>query len=52
MEPPKTIAKKLEYLKREINSLGSIKVSSASARMAHQEAVLARGGPGDLEKLF
>lgn len=43
MEPPKTIAKKLEYLKREINSLGSIKVSSASARMAHQEAVLARG---------
>lgn len=43
MEPPKTIAKKLEYLKREINSLGSIKVSSASARMAHQEAVFARG---------
>ncbi len=43
MEPPKTIAKKLDYLKREINSLGSIKVSSASARMAHQEAVLARG---------
>ena len=43
MEPPKTIAKKLDYLKREINRLGSIKVSSASARMAHQEAVLARG---------
>ncbi len=43
MEPPKTIAKKLDYLKREINKLGSIKVSSASARMAHQEAVLARG---------
>lgn len=43
MEPPKTIAKKLDYLKREINSLGSIKVSSASARMAHQEAVFARG---------
>ena len=42
MEPPKTIAKKLDYLKREINRLGSIKVSSASARMAHQ-AVLARG---------
>ena len=41
--PPKTIAKKLDYLKREINSLGSIKVSSASARMAHQEAVMARG---------
>ena len=43
MEPPKTIAKKLDYLKREINSLGSIKVSSASARLAHQEAVFARG---------
>ncbi len=43
MEPPKTIAKKLDYLKREINRLGSIKVSSASARMAHQEAVMARG---------
>lgn len=43
MEPPKTISKKLDYLKREINKLGSIKVSSASARMAHQEAVLARG---------
>lgn len=43
MEPPKTIAKKLDYLKREINRLGSIKVSSASARMAHQEAVFARG---------
>lgn len=43
MEPPKTIAKKLDYLKREINRLGSIKVSSASARLAHQEAVFARG---------
>ena len=43
MEPPKTIAKKLDYLKREINRLGSVKVSSASARMAHQEAVMARG---------
>ena len=43
MEPPKTIAKKLDYLKREINKLGSLKVSSASARMAHQEAAFARG---------
>ncbi len=43
MEPPKTIAKKLDYLKREINRLGSLKVSSASARLAHQEAVFARG---------
>ncbi len=43
MEPPKTIAKKLDFLKREINRLGSIKVGSASARLAHQEAVFARG---------
>ncbi len=43
MEPPKTIARKLEFLKREINRLGSIKVGSASARLAHQEAVFARG---------
>ena len=43
MEPPKTIARKLDFLKREINQLGSIKVGSASARMAHQEAVFARG---------
>ncbi len=43
MEPPKTIARKLDFLKREINRLGSIKVGSASARLAHQEAVFARG---------
>ena len=43
MEPPKTISKKLDFLKKEINRLGSIKVSSASARLAHQEAVFARG---------
>ena len=43
MEPPKTIARKLDFLKREINRLGSIRVGSASARMAHQEAVFARG---------
>ncbi len=43
MEPPKTIARKLDFLKREINALGSIKVGSASARLAHQEAVFARG---------
>ena len=43
MEPPKTISRKLDFLKREINKLGSIKVGSASARLAHQEAVFARG---------
>ena len=43
MEPPKIISRKLDFLKREINALGSIKVGSASARLAHQEAVFARG---------
>ena len=43
MEPPKTIARKLNFLKREINKLGSIKVGSASARLAYQEAAFARG---------
>ena len=43
MEPPKTIARKLDFLRREINQLGSIKVGSASARLAHQEAAFARG---------
>ena len=43
MEPPKTISRKLDFLKREINQLGSIKVGSASARLAHQEAAFARG---------
>lgn len=43
MEPPKTIARKLDFLKREINQLGSIKIGAASARLAHQEAAFARG---------
>ena len=43
MEPPKTISRKLDFLKREINQLGGIKIGSASARLAHQEAVFARG---------
>jgi len=43
MEPAKTISRKLDFLKREINQLGGIKVGSASARLAHQEAVFARG---------
>ena len=43
MEPPKIISRKLDFLKREINQLGSIKIGSASARLAHQEATFARG---------
>ena len=43
MEDRKTIARKLEFLKREINSIGGLKVSSASARLAYQEGVFARG---------
>jgi len=43
MEDPKSIARKLTFLKKEINRLGSLKVSSASARLAYQEAVFARG---------
>ena len=43
MEEPKTIARKLDFLKREINSIGGLKVSSASARLAYQEGVFARG---------
>ena len=43
MEDQKTIARKLDFLKREINSIGGLKVSSASARLAYQEGVFARG---------
>ena len=43
MEDQKTIARKLDFLKREINSMGGLKVSSASARLAYQEGVFARG---------
>ena len=43
MEDQKTIARKLDFLKREINSIGGLKVSSASARLAYQEGVFSRG---------
>ena len=43
MEDQKTIARKLDFLKREINRMGGLKVSSASARLAYQEGVFARG---------
>ena len=43
MEDQKTIARKLDFLKREINSMGGLKVSSASARLAYQEGVFSRG---------
>ena len=43
MEDPKTISRKLTFLKKEIGRLGGMKVSSASARLAYQEGVFARG---------
>ena len=43
MEDPKTISRKLNFLKKELGSIGGMKVSSASARLAYQEAVFARG---------
>ena len=43
MEDPKTISRKLNFLKKEIGRIGGMKVSSASARLAYQEAVFARG---------
>jgi radical SAM superfamily enzyme YgiQ (UPF0313 family) len=43
MEDPKTISRKLTFLRKEIGRLGGMKVSSASARLAYQEAAFARG---------
>ena len=43
MEDPKTISRKLAFLRKEIGRLGGMKVSSASARLAYQEGVFARG---------
>ena len=43
MEDPKTISRKLQFLRKEISRLGGMKVSSASARLAYQEGVFARG---------
>ncbi len=43
MEDSKTLSRKLAFLKTEIGRLGGMKVSSASARLAYQEAVFARG---------
>lgn len=43
MEDSKTISRKLMFLKNAIGRLGGMKVSSASARLAYQEAVFARG---------
>ena len=52
MEPPKTIAKKLDYLKREINSLGSIKVSSASAAHGTSRSSFCTRATEDSESYF
>jgi radical SAM superfamily enzyme YgiQ (UPF0313 family) len=43
MEDVKTISRKLSFLKRQLNQLGSVQMSSASARLANIEGVLARG---------
>ena len=43
MEDPKTISRKLMFLKKELGRIGGMKFSSASARLAYQEAVFARG---------
>ena len=43
MEDPKTISRKLTFLKKELGRIGGMKFSSASARLAYQEAVFARG---------
>ena len=43
MEDVKIISQKLNFLKRQLNQLGSVQMSSASARLANMEAVLARG---------
>jgi radical SAM superfamily enzyme YgiQ (UPF0313 family) len=43
MENAKTISRKLNFLKRHLNLLGSVQMSSTSARLANMEGVLARG---------
>jgi len=43
MEDVKVTASKLTFLKRQLNQLGSVRVQSASARLASREGVLARG---------
>ena len=43
MEDTRKTASKLNFLKRQLNRLGSVRVSSASARLAHREGILARG---------
>ena len=43
MEDVKTIRSKLAFLKRHLNQLGGVKMSSASARLAHIEGLISRG---------
>lgn len=43
MDSYKSISSKLRYLRREFGKIGGINMSSASARLAHMEAVLSRG---------
>ena len=43
MEDAKLLSQKLNFLKRQLNQLGSVQMSSASARLAKMEGVLAKG---------
>lgn len=43
MDSYKSISHKLRYLRKEFGKIGGIKMSSASARLTHREAVLSRG---------
>ncbi|MFQ6039826.1 MAG: radical SAM protein [Candidatus Poribacteria bacterium] len=43
MEDAKVMSRKLNFLKRQLNQLGNVQMSSASARLANMEGVLARG---------
>jgi len=43
MEDAKLLSQKLNFLKRQLNQLGSVQMSSASARLAKMEGILAKG---------
>lgn len=43
MDSYKSISRKLNFLRKELGKIGGIKMSSASARLAHTQAVLSRG---------
>lgn len=43
MDSYKSISRKLNFLRKELGKIGGVKMSSASARLAHTQAVLSRG---------